>query len=219
MKRRENPRFLEFIARVDVGCSAVEMAANWFPCDRQLRTIQEIPYKWTYFLNKRFESSDWVLNMSMSVYTDLISCLNSCIDLQVSRRVRKRKETVCGLQSRLCYWTVSMQFFKIIQVQAHRIQSFRCCLALDVEFLKGCFCYLLRYLICRPELLLIHPIKRPWDQLTSWLLLIFEPFLFQVKLSQNKLVIFLRAQKLKSIKQNKEGLWKPGQGIGKEHHC
>lgn len=111
MKRRENPGFLEFIARVDVGCSAVEMAANWFSCDRQLRTIQEIPYKWTYFLNKRFESSNWVLNMSMWVYTDLISCLNSCIDLQVSRRVRKRKETVCGFQSRLCYWTVSMQFF------------------------------------------------------------------------------------------------------------
>lgn len=45
VKRRENPQFLACIARVDVGCSTVEMAANRFPCDRQLRVIQEIPYK------------------------------------------------------------------------------------------------------------------------------------------------------------------------------
>lgn len=125
---------------MDVGCSAVEVAANWFPCDRQLRTIQEIPYKRTYFLNKRIESSDWVLNASMYVYIDLISWLNSCIDLQVSRRVRKRKGRVCGFQSQALLLNCERAVL-LIQVWAHRMWSFRCWLALDVVYLRGVFCY------------------------------------------------------------------------------
>lgn len=77
--------------------------------------------------------------MSMCVYINVISWLNGCIDLHVSRRERKRKKQLVVSSPGSAVGLQAHGSDELIQVWAQRIRSFRCCLALDGAYLRGVF--------------------------------------------------------------------------------
>lgn len=148
MTRRENPQSLEFIARVDVGCSTWEMMVNQFPCHYQLRTIPEVVHKQAQFLNKSFASSVYLTCVYTSNYQAKQFCKPS--DFWKCKK-KKRNSAWFSVQALLLNSGHAVFLNKIIKVRTQRTLVFLLLVITGYSLPKGFSCYSLRYLIQRPE--------------------------------------------------------------------